>query len=116
MVRADQETQLVLLTRKAGAHNKWGISPCGRVGHLNQLPQAVPKNATREMLPADTAAVRLPLFADEARGRCDDLRDHDVWRDYREGAIQCTIERGAVDLSRRRNDGRAAAVEFTVQG
>jgi hypothetical protein len=114
MVRADQETQLVLFTRKARAHDKGGISPCGRVGHFNQLPQAVQKNATREMLPADTAVVRLPLFTDEARRRFDDLRDHEVRRDYREGAIQCTVERGAVELSCRLNDGRAAAGEFTI--
>jgi len=43
----------VLLARKARAHDKWGISPCGRRGHFNQLPQAIQKNATREMLPAE---------------------------------------------------------------
>jgi hypothetical protein len=58
----------------------------------------------------------LPLFTNEARRRCDDLRDYDVWRDDRKGVIQRTVERGAVNLSRRRNDARAATVEFTVQG
>ena len=106
----------MLLPWKAGTHDKWDISPCGRVGHLNQLPQAVQKKATREMLPAYTAVMRLPLFADEARRRCDDLRNHDVWRDDRKGVIQRTVEHGAVNLSRRLNDGRAATVEFTVQG
>ena len=106
----------MLLPRKARAHNKGGISPCGRVGHLNQLPQAEQKNATCEMLPAYTTVMSLPLFPDKARRRFDDLLDNDVWRDDRKGVIQHTVERGAVNLARRLNDARAAADKFAVQG
>jgi hypothetical protein len=115
MVRAELETQLVLLTRKASAHDKRNISPRGCASYLNQLAQTVQKGAAGEVLPAYTALAGLPLFADEVRRGFDDLRDDEVRRDDRECVVERTVERGAVNLSRRLNDRRTAAVEFTAQ-